>query len=45
MFQWCLVCLVLFLVVMRIFSQDHIMRDDLATDSSLSIIVKNIKII
>ena len=42
-FQWCLVCLVSFSVVMRILSQVYIMRNDLAVESSLSIVVKKIK--
>ena len=45
MSRWCLVCcLVSFLVEMQILSQDYIIRDVLAIDSSLSIVVKKIKI-
>jgi len=39
------VCLVLFLVEQRIVSQDYNMRDDLAIDSSLSIVITKMKII
>jgi len=43
MFRWCLVCVVSFLVAIRIISQGYIICDDLAIDSSL-LVVKNIKI-
>jgi len=42
MLRWCFVCFVSFLVAMRIVSQGYIMRDDLAINSSLSIVVKKI---
>jgi len=43
--KYSLVCLVSFLMVMRLVSQDYIMCDDFTIDSSLSIVVKKIKII
>jgi len=40
MLQWCLARLISLLVAMRIVSQACIMPDDVATDSSLSIVEK-----
>jgi len=45
MFRWCLVCLFSVLVAVQILSQNYIMRDDLAIDFSLLIVVKKIIII
>jgi len=39
------ICFVSFLVALRIVSQGYITHDNLATDSSLLIIVKKIKVI
>jgi len=43
MFRRSLVCLVSFIAVMQIVPQDYIMRDNLAIDSSLSTVVKQMK--
>jgi len=40
MFAWCHVCVVLCLLAKRVVTQGYIMRDELGTDSSLSIVVQ-----